>query len=160
MPFILLVGGYTLILIIDRVLFDAHDDDHNQIVEAILGDETINRSVKSLVSRGNSFISNAANQDRLRNSVLKASTNPNDQQAQADVRASLIEITREIEAGKSVKRADKFANKMSNARSSQIKNKTDNNHSLAIKRKEQNELFMDNKDIKMDKSLNYKDLKK
>jgi len=31
MPYLILVGGYTLILVIDRVLFDSHDileDDH------------------------------------------------------------------------------------------------------------------------------------
>ena len=28
LPFALLVGGYTLILVLDRVLFDSHDDVH------------------------------------------------------------------------------------------------------------------------------------
>lgn len=28
LPFFLLVGGYTLILVIDRVLFESHDDVH------------------------------------------------------------------------------------------------------------------------------------
>lgn len=28
LPFALLVGGYTLILVLDRVLFESHDDQH------------------------------------------------------------------------------------------------------------------------------------
>ena len=30
LPFALLVSGYSLILVIDRVLFDSHDDEHGE----------------------------------------------------------------------------------------------------------------------------------
>lgn len=148
-PFLLLVTGYTLILVLDKVLFDTHamfhDDDHGH------GTDLDHSHLSELGAKGKVARASMA----LRESISNMQLHPNDQGAMENVRASQIKMENAIkkEVASSFRKSEKFAARisMSHRRSQAVNDDIDTSkhRSSGIEREKITSYFVDKENVDM-----------
>lgn len=156
-PFLLLVVGYTFILVLDKVLFDTHAMFHDDGEHGHGHDHGVEHSHLNELERANKGRVARASM-ALRESISNMQNNPNDPAALNDVRASQIKMENAIkkEVATSFRKSEKFAARvsMSQKRSQAVNDDgsatTDTAGAQAKEREKITQYFVDKEDVQMD----------